>query len=137
MCAAAGQTFTGESRWPCRTHDGVRHDETLDQYAESVSGKRVDTTRQTAGRSRSAIQRGYDALTAWISDAEPWTRFPVLAVASMAVIVGFFAIMLSPFAFFAGEVLEGLAALAAGILVTAVAGPAVLAVVGAIRRSLD
>ena len=97
----------------------------------------MDTARPATGSSRSAIQRAHDVLTAWISGAEPWTRFPVLAVSAMAIIVGFFAIMLSPFAFFAGEVLEGLAALAAGIVVTAVAGPALLAAVGAIRRSLD
>lgn len=115
----------------------MRHEQSLDQYAENVSGKRVDTTRLAPGGNRSAMQRGHDALTGWISGAEPWTRFPVLAVSAMGVIVGFFAVMLSPFAFFAGEIIEGVLVLAAGIAVTAVAGPAILASVAAIRRSID
>lgn len=83
------------------------------------------------------MQRAYDAVTSWVAGAEPWTRLPLLAISSMAVLFALFAGMLTPFAFFAGEPLQGIVVILASLIIISVAGPVLLTVAKTIAKSTD
>lgn len=109
----------------------MKFQETLDQYAETVSMDKdlvVTSRRERRADGTSLPARIYGYAVTFAGGLQPWAHFPVLLLSALMLALGVGTVFFSPLGFFAGAWFEAGLLLLAGLVITGMSWPVLVTV---------